>query len=91
MNIWQESTCLVSSACTRGISYRGKERGLLTCYRDTSLAMAKDLMEAKGIKQLPVVERGGEFGRGKKQRIVALLHYDLLWSRLRFCTHHFIL
>ncbi|KAK4276400.1 hypothetical protein QN277_019348 [Acacia crassicarpa] len=78
-----ELTCLVSSACTRGISYRGKERGLLTCYPDTSLAMAKDLMEAKGIKQLPVVQRGVEVGREKKRRIVALLHYDSLWNCLR--------
>ncbi|KAI9084632.1 hypothetical protein K1719_033414 [Acacia pycnantha] len=78
-----ESACLVSSACTRGISYRGKERGLLTCYPDTSLGMAKDLMEAKGIKQLPVVQRGGEVGREKKRRIVALLHYDSLWNCLR--------
>ncbi|XP_028752706.1 LOW QUALITY PROTEIN: chloride channel protein CLC-f, partial [Neltuma alba] len=81
--LFDASTCLVSSACTRGISYRGKERGLLTCYPDTTLAMAKDLMEAKGIKQLPVVQRGGDFGRPKKQRIVALLHYDSLWNCLR--------
>lgn len=75
----EASMCLVSSACTRGISYRGKERGLLTCYPDSSLAMAKDLMEAKGIQQLPVVQRGRE----KKRTIVALLHYNSLWNCLR--------
>ncbi|KAB1214983.1 Chloride channel protein CLC-f [Morella rubra] len=75
---------LVSSACTRGISYRGRERGLLTCYPDTNLAIAKELMEAKGIKQLPVVKRMGESKKRKKQRIVALLHYDSIWNCLRF-------
>ncbi|KAI3684991.1 hypothetical protein L6452_34221 [Arctium lappa] len=48
---------VVSSVCTRGIRYRGRKWGLLTCYPDTDLAIAKKLMEAKGIKQLPVVER----------------------------------
>ncbi|PNY17383.1 chloride channel protein CLC-f-like, partial [Trifolium pratense] len=45
------NTLLVSSVCTRGMSYRGRARGLLTCYPNTTLAMARELMEAKGIKQ----------------------------------------
>ncbi|KAA8527136.1 hypothetical protein F0562_008635 [Nyssa sinensis] len=77
------NTCLVSSICTRGISYRGQERGLLTCYPETDLAIAKKLMEAKGIKQLPVVKHGGEFQRTRKQRIVAILHYDSIQNCLR--------
>lgn len=76
---------LVSSICTRGISYRGQDRGLLTCYPDTDLAIAKQLMEAKGIKQLPVVKRGGEFSRERKRRITALLHYDSVEESIRFC------
>ncbi|KAI4307529.1 hypothetical protein L6164_030705 [Bauhinia variegata] len=82
------STCLVSSVCTRGMNYRGRERGLLTCYPDTSLAMAKELMEARGIKQLPVVKRGGEPGRERKRRLVALLHYDSLWNCVRKEINH---
>nr|GEV18716.1 chloride channel protein CLC-f-like [Tanacetum cinerariifolium] len=58
--------CLVSSVCTRGISYRGRKRGLLTCYPDTDLAIAKKLMEAKGIKQLPVVQRAVDFQEERK-------------------------
>ncbi|XP_023005299.1 chloride channel protein CLC-f-like isoform X1 [Cucurbita maxima] len=73
-------TCLVSSIYTRGISYRGRERGILTCYPDNALAIAKELMEAKGVKQLPVIKRG----RGRKRRIVAVLHYDSIFSCLRF-------
>lgn len=69
----------MSSIYTRGIRYRGRERGILTCYPDTALATAKELMEAKGIKQLPVVKRGKE----KKRRIVAILHYNSLISCLR--------
>ncbi|GMP51976.1 hypothetical protein CsSME_00017985 [Camellia sinensis var. sinensis] len=76
------NTCLVSSICTRGISYRGRERGLLTCYPDTDLAIAKKLIEAKGIKQLPVVKHGGEFQRQRKHRIVAILYYDSIWNCL---------
>ncbi|KAH1194151.1 Chloride channel protein CLC-f [Glycine max] len=72
------NTCLVSSVCTRGMSYRGRERGILTCYPNTSLAMAKELMEAKDIKQLPVVKRGVDQSREMKRRIVGLLHYDAL-------------
>lgn len=69
----------MSSIYTRGISYRGRERGILTCYPDTALATAKELMEAKGIKQLPVVKRGKE----RKRRIVAVLHYGSIFSCLR--------
>ncbi|XVF03512.1 hypothetical protein REPUB_Repub05bG0001300 [Reevesia pubescens] len=82
------NTCLVSSICTRGINYRGQERGLLTCYPDTDLAIAKELMEAKGIKQLPVVKRGGEPHKGRKRRIVALLHYESIWNCLREEINH---
>ncbi|KAG4390549.1 hypothetical protein AAZX31_06G299900 [Glycine max] len=78
------NTCLVSSVCTRGMSYRGRERGILTCYPNTSLAMAKELMEAKDIKQLPVVKRGVDHSREMKRRIVGLLHYDALWQCLRY-------
>ncbi|XP_060187684.1 chloride channel protein CLC-f isoform X1 [Lycium barbarum] len=77
------STCLVSSICTRGITYRGQDCGLLTCYPDTDLAIAKQLMEAKGIKQLPVVKRGGEFRRERKRRIIAVLHYDSVEESIR--------
>ncbi|GAB2230345.1 hypothetical protein Droror1_Dr00014608 [Drosera rotundifolia] len=68
--------CPVSSVCTRRISYCGRERGVLTCYPDTELAAAMDLMEAKGIKQLPVVRRGGNTQRERRRRIVAILHYN---------------
>ncbi|KAK7849468.1 chloride channel protein clc-f [Quercus suber] len=81
------SACLVSSVCTRGLSYRGRERGLLTCYPDTNLAVAKELMEAKGIKQLPVVKRGVESNKERKRRIIALLHYDSIWNCLRCLWH----
>ncbi|KAG9136525.1 hypothetical protein Leryth_014372 [Lithospermum erythrorhizon] len=73
----------VSSICTRGISYRGKRCGLLTCYPDTDLATAKQLMEAKEIKQLPVVKRVGDFQKERKHIIVAVLFYDSIWSYLR--------
>jgi len=66
------------------LSYRGRERRLLTCYPDTNLAVAKELMEAKGIKQLPVVKRGVESNKERKRRIIALLHYDSIWNCLRF-------
>lgn len=76
------NTCTISSICTRGISYRGQERGLLICYPDTDLVIAKQLMEAKGIKQLPVVKRGDGL-RERKRRVVAILYYDSIWNFLR--------
>lgn len=81
--IFQVGTSLVSSLCTRGISYRGRKRGLLTCFPDTDLGIAKQLMEAKGIKQLPVVKHGVEFQEERKRRIVAILYYDAIWNCLR--------
>lgn len=76
--------------CTRGISYRGRERGLLTCYPDTDLAIAKKLMEAKGIKQLPVVKRGGGFQRERRRRIGAILYYDSILYCLRLKSQSFL-
>lgn len=76
--------CLVSSVCTRGISYRGQSRGLLTCYPDTNLSIANELMEAKGIEQLPVVKQCRGSLKERKRKIVAILHYDSLRSCLRF-------
>ncbi|OVA04144.1 CBS domain [Macleaya cordata] len=81
------NTCVVSSVCTRGIHYRGRERGLLTCFPDTDLEIAKELMEAKGIKQLPVVRRGGD-PKKRKRRVVALLHYDSIWRCIREELEH---
>ncbi|XP_075494659.1 chloride channel protein CLC-f-like [Primulina tabacum] len=77
------NTFTVSSICTRGISYRGRERGLLVCYPDTDLEIAKQIMEAKGIKQLPVVRRAGDAQRETKRRIEAILFYDSIWHCLR--------
>ncbi|KAG8661482.1 hypothetical protein MANES_01G007500v8 [Manihot esculenta] len=76
--------CLVSSVCTRGISYRGQSRGLLTCYPDTNLSIANELMEAKGIEQLPVVKQCRGSLKERKRKIVAILHYDSLRSCLSF-------
>ncbi|WCJ32529.1 Chloride channel protein CLC-f [Euphorbia peplus] len=75
--------CLVSSVCTREISYRGQSRGLLTCYPDTDLAIAKELMEAKGIKQLPVVKHSRGSLKERKRRVLAVLYYDSIHNCLR--------
>ncbi|KAK0600609.1 hypothetical protein LWI29_016631 [Acer saccharum] len=79
---------LVSSVCTQRIVYRGRERGLLTCYPDTNLEIAKEIMEARGIKQLPVIKRDRKHQRQRKQRIVAILHYDSIWNCLREEINH---
>nr|KJB45521.1 hypothetical protein B456_007G309900 [Gossypium raimondii] len=82
------NTCVVSSVCTRGISYRGQERALLICYPETNLAIAKVLMEAKEIKQLPVVKSSGEPRQGRKRRIVGVLYYESIWNCLREEINH---
>uniref|UniRef100_A0A1J3IUQ3 Chloride channel protein n=1 Tax=Noccaea caerulescens TaxID=107243 RepID=A0A1J3IUQ3_NOCCA len=81
--ILDENTCPVSSVCTKKISYRGQERGLLTCYPDATVGVAKELMEARGVKQLPVVKRGEVTHKGKKNKLLGLLHYDSIWTFLR--------
>ncbi|KAK9674334.1 hypothetical protein RND81_12G226400 [Saponaria officinalis] len=73
----------VYSVCTRAMNYRGIERSVLTCYPDTDLLTARDLMEAKGIKQLPVVMRGGDSKEERRRRIVAVLHYGSISKHLR--------
>ncbi|CAL9102913.1 unnamed protein product [Musa textilis] len=78
VNIYTISSCL-----TRGLQYRSRENGLLTCFPDTDLTTAKQLMEAKGIKQLPVVKRGGGRRNDRKRRLVGLLYYDSIGHCLR--------
>ncbi|KAG6387506.1 hypothetical protein SASPL_152698 [Salvia splendens] len=78
------NTCTISSILTRGISYNGRECGPLICYPDTDLAMAKQLMEAKGIKQLPVIKRAEDGQRERRRRKIAgVLYYDSIWTCLR--------
>ncbi|KAM0941630.1 putative CBS domain, chloride channel, voltage gated, chloride channel, core [Dioscorea sansibarensis] len=82
------NACLVSSCCVRGFQYRGRERGLLTCSPDTDLATAKQLMEAKGIKQLPVVKQGGHTRNDQKRLVVGLVHYESISRCLREVVEH---
>ncbi|CAI9088104.1 OLC1v1022346C3 [Oldenlandia corymbosa var. corymbosa] len=78
------SMCPVSAVCTRGIIYRGRHSGLLTCYPDSDMATAKQLLEARGIKQLPVIKRaGGDLQKERKRRVVAVLYYDSIQKTLR--------
>ncbi|XP_020526067.1 chloride channel protein CLC-f isoform X2 [Amborella trichopoda] len=83
LTILNVSASPVSSACTRRIRYRGSERGLLVCYPDMELLTARELMEARGINQLPVVRRGSELRKERRRRVVALLSYDLIGHCLR--------
>jgi hypothetical protein len=46
-------------------------------------------MEAKGIKQLPVVKRGKSQGRDGKHRFVGLLYYDSIGGCLRSSVSNF--
>lgn len=78
----------ISLCFTRGFQYRGGERGILTCFPETDLTMAKELMEAKGIKQLPVVKRCREARNHGKRRLVGLLSYDAIERCLREEVRH---
>ncbi|CAL5054643.1 unnamed protein product [Urochloa decumbens] len=78
-----DNSSSISSCVTRGFQYRGSERGLLTCFPDTDLTTAKNLMEAKGIKQLPVIKRGVGHRTAGKRKPIALLHYDSIGCCLR--------
>ena len=78
-----QNSSSISSRVTRGFQYQGSERGLLTCFPDTDLTTAKNLMEARGIKQLPVVKRGVGHRTTGKRKPIALLHYDSIGSCLR--------
>ncbi|KAK3158941.1 hypothetical protein QOZ80_2AG0143730 [Eleusine coracana subsp. coracana] len=78
-----ENSSTISSCITRGFQYRGTERGLLTCFVDTDLTTAKNLMEARGVKQLPVVKRGAGHGTAGRRKPIALLHYDSIDCCLR--------
>ncbi|PKU80248.1 Chloride channel protein CLC-f [Dendrobium catenatum] len=87
----QINTCQISSCFTRGFQHRGVERGILTCFPDTDLTIAKELMEAKGIKQLPVVARCRETINYGKRRLVGLLNYDAIERCLRSCINAILL
>ncbi|CAA7407878.1 unnamed protein product [Spirodela intermedia] len=77
------SDCLVSSICTRSTSYNGSVRGLLTCFPDTELTTARQLMEAKNVKHLPVVGRGGDSRKDRKRKLLGLIRYDSIARCLR--------
>uniref|UniRef100_A0A0A9CMA9 CBS domain-containing protein n=1 Tax=Arundo donax TaxID=35708 RepID=A0A0A9CMA9_ARUDO len=83
MYVYMENSSTISSCLTRGFQYRGSERGLLTCFPGTDLTTAKNLMEARGIKQLPVVKRGAGHRTAGKRKPIALLHYDSIGCCLR--------
>jgi hypothetical protein len=78
-----QNSSSISSCVTRGFQYRGSERGLLTCFPDTDLTTAKNLMEARGIKQLPVVKCGVGHRPTGRRKPIALLHYDSIGCCLR--------
>ncbi|XP_025799148.1 chloride channel protein CLC-f-like isoform X2 [Panicum hallii] len=78
-----DNSSSISSCVTRGFQYRGSERGLLTCFPDTDLTTAKNLMEARGIKQLPVVKCGVGHRPTGRRKPIALLHYDSIGCCLR--------
>lgn len=88
----QVNSGAISSFFTRGFQYRGSDRGPLTCFPDTDLTTAKELMEAKGIKQLPVVKRGVGYRTDRKRKPIGLLHYDSIGHCLRlvFFSHLFL-
>ncbi|KAF7085608.1 hypothetical protein CFC21_089016 [Triticum aestivum] len=79
----KEACSTISSCLTRGFQYQGSERGLPTCFPDTDLTTAKNLMEARGIKQLPVVKRGVGHRTERRRKLVALLYYDSIGHCLR--------
>ncbi|KAM3243366.1 hypothetical protein ACQJBY_055350 [Aegilops geniculata] len=79
----KEACSTISSCLTRGFQYQGSERGLLTCFPDTDLTTAKNLMEARGIKQLPVIKRGVGHKTERRRKLVALLYYDSIGHCLR--------
>ncbi|KAF3453230.1 hypothetical protein FNV43_RR03670 [Rhamnella rubrinervis] len=72
---------------TRFLDVCGDERKI-SWLSGLYLAIAKELMEAKGIKQLPVVKRGRERLKERKRRIVAVLHYDSISQCLRSLSVH---
>lgn len=90
-NSMQINTCPISSCFTRGFQYRGVERRILTCFPDTDLTIAKELMEAKGIKQLPVVARCRETRNDGKRRLVGLLYYDAIERCLRLVAFQLLM
>ncbi|KAG8072167.1 hypothetical protein GUJ93_ZPchr0006g43141 [Zizania palustris] len=78
-----ENSSAISLCLTRGFQHQGNDRGLLTCFPDTDLTTAKNLMEARGIKQLPVVKRGVGHSTDGKRKLVAILHYYSIGHCLR--------
>lgn len=64
---------------------------MLTCFPDTDLTTAKNLMEARGIKQLPVVKRGVGHRTEGKRKLIALLYYDSVGHCLRLVISFYVL
>ena len=73
----------MSSICTHGTNHNGRICGLVTCFPDTDLTTVVQLMEAKNVKHLPIVERGGNLSMEGKRKLLGIIYYDSISYCLR--------
>ncbi|KAG0624168.1 hypothetical protein M758_3G228900 [Ceratodon purpureus] len=69
---------LVAAICTSGIENVADGHNIVVCYPDTTLGAAEELMQPRGLHQLPVVTRIGRQWQDRGHKVVGLLHREAI-------------
>lgn len=69
---------LVAAICTTSIENVADGHNIVVCYPDTTLQAAEDLMQPRGLHQLPVVTRVGRQWQDRGHKVVGVLHREAI-------------
>lgn len=76
--IVEVDTMLVAAICTSSIENVADGHNIVVCYPDTTLRAAEELMQPRGLRQLPVVTRVGRQWQDRGHKVVGLLHRETI-------------
>lgn len=74
----QVDTMLVAAICTTSIQNVADGHNVVVCYPDTTLQAAEELMQPRGLHQLPVVTRVGRQWQDRGHKVVGVLHREAI-------------
>ncbi|KAJ7546555.1 hypothetical protein O6H91_08G044500 [Diphasiastrum complanatum] len=83
VTILEADSMLVASICTSKGVNQGDETDLVVCYRDMNLYAAQQLMDINGVRQMPVVSRGGKRWQDRSRQVIGLLNREAIPISLR--------
>lgn len=79
----QTDNILVAAICTSSIENAYDGLSIAVCFPDTSLRAAEELMQSRGLLQIPVVTRVGRQWQDRGHKVVGVLHLERIPSCLK--------